>query len=151
MRGIIFDAGQGERSRSPLGGDLTYLTRGEDSGGALAVMEVVTPGGEGPPLHRHNDADETVYILEGEFRWKLDGHLGTNGPGGYVFIPRGVPHTWHAVTDGRMLITFAPAGMEGFFDALATMEVFDIEAFTRAASDHQMDVLGPPLRESDPA
>lgn len=151
MRGIILGAGEGQRSRSPLGGDVTYVTRGEQSGGALAVMEVATPAGDGPPLHRHNDADEAVYVIAGEFRWKLDGVVASTGPGGYVFIPRGVPHTWHAVTDGRMLITFAPAGMEGFFDALSTMDGFDIGAFTRAANDHQMDVLGPPLRESDPA
>ena len=148
MRGIVLSAGDGERSRSPLGGDVTFLTRGEQSGGALAVIEVVNPAGGGPPLHRHNDADEVVFVLDGEVRWKLDGELATTGPGGYVFIPRGVAHTWHAMTDARMLIAFTPAGMEGFFDALASMTSFDLGAFTRAANDHQMDVLGPPLQES---
>lgn len=49
-----------------------------------------------------------------------------------------------------MLITFAPAGMEGFFDRLSTLTEFDLDAFRAAAAEHGMDVVGPPLSESDP-
>jgi hypothetical protein len=49
-----------------------------------------------------------------------------------------------------MLVTFAPAGMEGFFDRLSAMEEFDLEEFRAAAAEHAMEVVGPRLAESDP-
>ena len=150
--GLAVRSGEGKRSRSPLGGDVTYIVRSEQSNGALAALEAVNPAGEGPPLHIHTREDEVVYVLEGEIRWKLGDQLSLTGPGSLVFIPRGVPHTWQNVGGGdcRMLITFTPAGMEGFFDRLASLTEFDPEAFRAAAAEHGMDVVGPRLEESDP-
>ena len=151
--GISVDAGEGERIPSPLGGDVTQIVRGEDSNGALAALEAINDPGEGPPLHIHTREDETAYVLEGEFRWKLgDRMISSTGPGAFVFIPRGLPHTWEVISEerGRMLVTFSPAGMEGFFDRLASMEEFDLETFRAAAAEHGMEVVGPRLAESDP-
>jgi len=150
--GIAVVSGEGERVRSPLGGDITFIVTGEQSNGALAALEAVNQPGEGPPLHFHGREDETVYVLEGEFRWKLGDELSITGPGSFVFIPRGLPHTWQVIggQPGRMLVTFAPAGMEGFFERLSTSTEFDPEAFRAAASEHAMEVVGPPLADSDP-
>ena len=141
-----------ERVRSPIGGDITFIVRGEQSDGALTAMEASAPVGEGPPLHFHGREDETVYILEGEFRFKLGDELSTLGPGSFVFIPRGRAHTWQCIGDrpGRFLFTFAPAGMEGFFERLSSMTEFDLGEFRAAAAEHGMEVVGPTLAESDP-
>jgi len=150
--GVNVGAGRGEHVRSPLGGDITFLVRGDQSGGELAALEAVNAVGEGPPLHYHGREHETIYVLEGEFRWKLGDELGVAGPGSFVFIPRGLPHTWQVIGDrpGRMLITFSPAGMEGFFDQLSSMTEFDLDTFRAAAAKHGMEVVGAPLAESDP-
>jgi quercetin dioxygenase-like cupin family protein len=150
--GRIVAAGEGERVRSPLGGEIDFLVRGEQSDGRLAVIDVINGPGEGPPLHSHGREDETMYILEGQFRFKLGDELGTAGPGSYVYVPRGVPHTWQIVGDrpGRMLVTFTPAGMEGFFDELSAMTEFDLDSFRAAAAEHGMEIVGPRLAESDP-
>jgi quercetin dioxygenase-like cupin family protein len=150
--GICIGAGGGERIRSPLGGDVTQIVRGEHSKGALAALEAINGPGEGPPLHVHTREDETVYVLEGEFRWKLGDEHSRTGPGSFVFIPRGLPHTWEVIGEGNgmMLVTFFPAGMEGFFDRLSAMEEFDLEEFRAAAAEHGMEVVGPRLAESDP-
>jgi quercetin dioxygenase-like cupin family protein len=150
--GIAVGAGEGQRIRNPLGGDITHIVRGEHSNGALAAMEAVNWPGEGPPLHVHTREDETVYVLEGGFRFRLGDRLSSTGPGSFVFIPRGLPHTWQVTGDqlGRMLVTFSPAGMEGFFDSLAKLTEFDLSAFRTAAAKHGMEVVGPPLAESDP-
>ena len=150
--GIAVDAGDGNQVRSPLGGEITFIVRGEQSNGALAALEAVNAPGEGPPLHVHTREDETVYVLEGNFRWKLGDELSETGPGSFVFIPRGLAHTWEVMGDrpGRALITFAPAGMEGFFDRLSSMTEFDLEEFRAAATAHAMEVVGPRLAESDP-
>jgi quercetin dioxygenase-like cupin family protein len=99
--GITVGAGEGERIRSPLGGDISHIVRGEQSNGELAVLEAVNAPGEGPPLHVHTREDETVYVLEGEFRWKLGDETSVTGPGSFVFIPRGLQHTWQVLGDHR--------------------------------------------------
>ncbi len=43
------------------------LLRGEDSGGRLAVVDIVVQAGfAGPPLHVHLLWDESFYVIEGE-------------------------------------------------------------------------------------
>jgi len=150
--GLAIGPRGGERIRSPLGGDITFIVRGEQSDGALAAMEAVNAVGEGPPLHLHGREHETIYVLEGEFRWKLVDQVSVAGPGTFIFIPRGVPHTWQVIGDrpGRMLVTFSPAGMEGFFERLSSMTEFDLDTFRAAANAHGMEVVGPPLAVSDP-
>ena len=141
-----------EDARSPLGGELTFLLRGEQSNGSVAALEVRNAAGQGPPLHVHTREDETVYVLAGKVRWKLGDELSTSDPGSFVFIPRGVPHTWQVIgnEEGRMLVSFVPAGMEGFFERLAALTSFDPVAFREAGARFGMEILGPPLAESDP-
>ena len=150
--GLVVGAEEGETRSSPLGGDVRFVLRGSDSGGALTALEVANPAGQGPPLHVHAAQDETIFILEGELRWRLGDEVRVAGPGAYVFVPRGVPHTFQVAPDGpaRMLITFAPAGMEGFFERLSTMTDFDPVEFRAAAEQNGMKVVGPPLAESHP-
>ena|SRR5690349_2001874 len=150
--GLAVGPGKGQELRSPLGGDVTFLVRGQHSDGALTALEVQNPPGEGPPLHVHAREDETVYVLAGELRFKLGDELRTAPVGSFVFIPRGLPHTWQVVgrDEGRMLVTFAPAGMERFFERLSHMSSFDPDEFRSAAAESGMEVVGPPLAESDP-
>jgi hypothetical protein len=49
-----------------------------------------------------------------------------------------------------MLVAFAPAGMEPFFDRLAKLTAFDSDEFRRAGAEVGTDMVGPPLAESDP-
>jgi quercetin dioxygenase-like cupin family protein len=146
--------GEGATIKNPLGGPLTFKARGAETGGAMTALESTPAPGEGPPLHLHTDADEVLYVLEGSFRFKLDGDLHDSPPGSFVFIPRGAPHTWQNVgaEPGRLLVLFAPAAMEPFFDRFA--EVADDasipEAFRSLGSEVGMEVAGPPLAKSDP-
>jgi quercetin dioxygenase-like cupin family protein len=151
-RGVVARPGEGERVASPIGGDVTFVVRGDQTNGALAALDVTVPPGEGPPLHVHTREDETIYVLEGDLRFKLDGMLSTTPPGSFVFVQRGVAHSFQNVGDepGRLLITFAPAGMEGFFDRLSGLAAFDLDAFREAGAEVGMEVVGPPLAESDP-
>ena len=48
---------------------------GEDTAGAFAVVEETVGPGGGGPLHVHRDADELIYVLEGEFRFRLGDRL----------------------------------------------------------------------------
>jgi hypothetical protein len=73
--------------------------------------------------------------------------------GTFAFVPRGVAHTWQNIGNelGMLLATFAPAGMEGFFDRLSRMQDFDLEEFRAAAAEQGTDVVGPPWRCPTPS
>jgi oxalate decarboxylase/phosphoglucose isomerase-like protein (cupin superfamily) len=131
------------------------MARGEQTWGALTVFETTPAPGEGPPLHRHPTEDEVLYVLQGRLRVKLKATIEEAPAGSFVFIPRGVPHTWQNAGEdpARILIFFAPAsaGMEQFFERSATLgdDTRVADAFKRFASDAGMEVLGPPLAESE--
>jgi quercetin dioxygenase-like cupin family protein len=154
--GFSIGAGEGQAFRNPVGGPVTIKARGAQTGGALTVFESVPASGEGPPLHLHRAEDEILYVLEGRLRVRLEDDVSEAVAGAFLFIPRGLPHTWQNSGDGpaRILFAFAPAapGMEQFFERAA--EVPDgtplSEAFAEFAVDAGMDVLGPPLAQSHP-
>ncbi len=149
---VFLGSGEAEGPSSPVGGDILYLARGEQTGESIFAFENVIPPGQGPPLHEHADQAETIYVLEGEARFKLAGELSSGPAGSFVFIPPRTPHTWEAIGDGpvRMLVHLTPAGLEHFFDDFAALEAPGPEDFARIGEGVGMTVLGPPLAVSDP-
>lgn len=142
--GLIVVAGEGDQVLSPVGGEIIHKVRGEQSGGGISVFESHIPPGEGPPLHVHANEEETLYVLEGSFRFRLGEEIAAAPAGSLMFVPRGVPHTWQNAGEepGRLLIVFTPAGMERFFDRAEG----DRAAFAAFGEELGMTVAGPPLR-----
>jgi quercetin dioxygenase-like cupin family protein len=150
--GLAVAPHEAELIRSPVGGDLTFIVRGEHSNGTLLALRATAPPGEGPPLHTHTREEETIYVLEGDFRWQVGDEVSAAPEGSFAFIPRGVAHTWQNVGDqaGTILVTFMPAGMEGFFERLSRVTEFDLEEFRSAGREHGTEVEGAPLAVSHP-
>jgi quercetin dioxygenase-like cupin family protein len=154
-RGFVTAGGDGQTLTNPAGAALTFLARAEQTGGAMTAFETGAAPGEGPPLHTHVREDEVLYVLRGRLRIRLDEEIQVAPAGSFVFIPKGVPHSWQNVGDDqvRFLVVFTPAalGMEQFFERSAELgEANQVaEAFKRFASDAGMKVLGPPMAESD--
>jgi quercetin dioxygenase-like cupin family protein len=144
--------GEGGTVDNPLGADVVFKARGEQTDGTLTAFETVVGPGDGPPLHTHANEGESVYVLEGEMRFKLRDEIQAAPAGSFVFIPRGAPHTWQNVGDGpaRILIHFTPSGMERFFDGFAALEAPGPAAFETVGAEVGVGVVGPPLAQSDP-
>ena len=155
--GFVSAPGEGQTVTPPVGESLTFKARDEQTGGALTAFESTPGPGQGPPLHRHPDQDEAIYVLAGRLRVRLEETIHEAPAGSFVFIPRGATHTWQNAGDdpARLLVIFAPAaaGMERFFERSAelTGDTRADEAFKKFASDAGMEVLGPPLATGDVA
>lgn len=95
----------------------TFLVTGEETDGTYFVMEAWVPPGGGPGPHIHTLEDETFYVLEGEIEFLLGDDIVVAGPGDFVSIPRGTVHRFTNASDetARLVLTFTPAGIEGFF------------------------------------
>jgi quercetin dioxygenase-like cupin family protein len=149
---VFLRPGEGVPVDNPLGADLVFKARGEETEGTLTAFETVVAPGDGPPLHTHAHEGESMYVLDGKMRFKLGDELRAASAGSFVFVPRGTPHTWQNVGDGpaRILIHFTPSGMERFFEGFAALEEPGPEAFETVGAAVGVEVVGPPLAQSDP-
>ncbi|MGH9589080.1 MAG: quercetin 2,3-dioxygenase [Terracidiphilus sp.] len=101
---------------------MTFLITGEETGGAFFMAHIsVAPGGGTPP-HIHHREDESFHLLEGTLSIQVGGNTITALPGDFVYLPRGVAHSFRNTGEvpAKALVLTAPAGLEGFF-----MDVFE--------------------------
>ena len=136
-----------------IGGGVRVLLDGEASGGRCCMFECPIPAGDGPPLHRHEHEDELFYVLEGRFKFSVDGKVFIGEAGAFACAPRGSVHAFRNVgsTTGRLLVTCTPAGLEVPFRAVRDPESGShktpltpnqvMEAFGK----HGITFVGPPL------
>ncbi|MGZ8632857.1 MAG: cupin domain-containing protein [Solirubrobacteraceae bacterium] len=147
--------GEGATIQGPAGGPLTFKARGEQTNGALTLLENVIAPGDGPPLHTHADEDESWYVLQGALRFRLGDELAQAPAGSFVFVPRGTPHCFQNAGEepARIIVMFTPSGMERFFDRFATLPAgpVDPDAFRSIGAEVGMDVVGPPMAATHPA
>ncbi|MEO7980070.1 MAG: cupin domain-containing protein [Sporichthyaceae bacterium] len=112
---VVVPAGGGELLELGRSGPRVLLSGGM-SQGRLTVLEVEQPPGGGPPLHVHSREDESFYVLGGSFTFECGDIVMEQGQGAFVSLPAGAPHRYRAGGEGgRLLMLFAPSGMEGYF------------------------------------
>ena len=125
------------------------IATGEQTGGAFSLIRTQhEPAGFGPPLHVHRDAAEAFFVLDGDYLMTVEDEQTRCPPGTFVFVPKGVRHTFTVVGPGAgtKLNLFAPAAMVGFFEDLAAAEAAGTatpELLDEIATRHAMNVVGP--------
>lgn len=154
---IIWADGEGDR-RAFLGGGLhIWKLTTDDTDGAYFMFEDVLGAAKCTPLHRHPEADEMVYVLEGEIRVNIDGQESLVGAGGMTFTPRGVAHAFIVVSDRARVLTLQTPGIgqafyRGASDATTddTSESVDFGRLrdTAQANPRGIELLGPPPFET---
>ncbi|WP_458098223.1 cupin domain-containing protein [Roseomonas sp. WA12] len=114
------------------------------TGGSCSIVEGVLAPLSGPPLHIHQHEDEIVQVLEGELRFMLGKEVFDVAAGSYVFIPRGMAHTWRNLTDTtvRAVGFFSPGGAEAIFAQFADCGSEDLAAL---ANVHGTIFVGPQI------
>jgi quercetin dioxygenase-like cupin family protein len=97
-----------------LGGLYELKAAADETNGAVTVMEMTIPAGNGPPPHTHPGA-EAVYVLEGTIRYHIAGDTVEGGPGSFFYIPEGTLENFEPTSEVRLLVIYLPGGVEGFF------------------------------------
>jgi len=152
---IVAQPGEGEALWF-LGVLATIKASAETTGGAVAVIEHLAPRGTGSPLHVHSREDEWFYVIDGELTIWVDGETIVAPAGGFVFGPKGIPHTFIVSSEqARFLLVTEPAGFEQFMRAAgepaASLEIPppateppDVAALSAAAAEFGIEITGPP-------
>src|SRR5258707_4175376 len=75
------------------------------------LFEEPVPAGTKSTHHLHHDSDEVVWVLEGEFTFKIGEEVFAGGPGTRAFFPRNVAHAWKnkGPASGRAPFLYTPA------------------------------------------
>lgn len=115
-------AGEGKPLRV-MTDTVTLKLRGEDTGGAFSLIEVLSPPGSEAPPHVHSREDETFCVIEGEFEFRVGEQVIRAEAGSYLFGPRGIAHSFKNVgtQNGRMLFVLSPPGLERLFEEIDEM------------------------------
>jgi uncharacterized cupin superfamily protein len=76
----------------------------------------VPPGFPGVVRHRHAQMTDIFYILEGELAIAVGDEWHMLGPGAFVLVPPGIPHTFanRGSVPARILNIQQPAGLEQY-------------------------------------
>jgi quercetin dioxygenase-like cupin family protein len=128
---------------------LDLKVSGKDTNGTLAIFEQtgLSPK-RGTPLHVHHNQDEIFNVIAGEYHFIVGGDKFQLKAGDTIFLPRKVPHAWTQVSRrAKMNVIVQPAGkLEEFFLAMAAFKGEPTkEQVARIFSDHDMQIVGPPL------
>jgi quercetin dioxygenase-like cupin family protein len=101
------------------------LRNGEDTDGEVLEADTwLGPHTASPPVHVHDNAEDSFEILEGRLDVKLDGTWHTYGPGERAAAAPGVRHTLRNSHDepARFINRHRPAAdFEGFFRDMASL------------------------------
>ena len=155
MSGTFLSAGDGEAVWFAPN-RMTIKATAETTGGAYGLFEALVAPRSGPPLHVHHREDEAFWVLEGELTMVCGDETFSAVPGSYVFLPRGVPHTFvnEGDTPARMLTLISPGGGERFFvdagrapegEGLPPAGPPDVEKLARVGAEYGNEIVGPPL------
>jgi quercetin dioxygenase-like cupin family protein len=154
-RAVVLGPGEGTAVWF-LGNLMVVKATAESTNGAYGLLESLVAAGSSPPLHIHNGEDEAFWVLDGTLTVCCGGETFTAGAGSYVFLPRGVPHTYRvdSATPARVLTLLTPGGCEAFFVEggrpaerleLPPAGTVDIPKMKRAAEKFRSEIIGPPL------
>ena len=139
-----------------LGNLMVVKATAQSTNGAYGLLESWIPTGASPPLHVHHREDEAFWVLEGALTIRCGAETYQAEAGSYVFLPRGVPHTFRVEGDtpARMLTLLTPGGGEAFFveggrpaerATLAPEGPPDLARLQRVAHKFGSEFVGPPL------
>jgi mannose-6-phosphate isomerase-like protein (cupin superfamily) len=108
-RAVVVRPGEGHRV-----GNVEFLARSRDTSRFNLAEITMQPHREGPPMHEHDDEDDSFYVLDGELTFLVDDDEVVAGPGTFVLVPPRVQHTFANRSDSvvRMLNIHAPAGFD---------------------------------------
>jgi quercetin dioxygenase-like cupin family protein len=146
-----------ERDRWFVGTRLRLVATGDDTGGALTVMEQRARRGFSPPRHVHDREDTALLVLAGRLTVEVGDERRTVNAGELVWLPRGVAHTFRVDSEEVQLFELAtPAGVEEFHvrtsdpaggPGLPPAGPPDVARLAAAVSAFGVALVGPPLGE----
>lgn len=145
-KGFVVPAGGGRRCEDSPGRFFDLKLLAGQTGESIMLFEETMPAGTKSTHHFHHDSHEVVWVLEGEFTFRIGDEEFSGGPGTCAFLPRKVPHAWkhNGPGTGRALFLYTPGHAGRFIEERIDRDqpLSDAER-VRALERHRWEVIGP--------
>jgi mannose-6-phosphate isomerase-like protein (cupin superfamily) len=153
----VVDSPENEQARAWWFLDTLVVEHRCAPGMDTVVLEMTLPAGSSPPLHIHDDLDDTWYVLDGQMVVRCGDEELVVGAGHWVSMPRGVPHTFRVLGEGeaRILLVHDNASFRDLIRDVSspaaarvvpTQPLFPpMEELARIAASHDLRPVGPPM------
>ena len=117
-KGIVVPAGGGKVYEDTPGRIFALKLAAGQTDESVMLFEETVPAGTKSTHHLHHDSDEVVWVLEGEFTFKIGDEVFSGGPGTCAFLPRKVPHAWknNGPGTGRAVFLYTPGHTGRFIE-----------------------------------
>ncbi len=117
--------GSGEGREVNLRGTIVgFKATGQRSAAGPTVLELVTAPGFNTGAHVHSKIEELMYVVEGEFEFRLGDRMLNCGPGSFVEVPPGVAHALgnSGSEPATLVCIISPGGVhDRYFEELAEL------------------------------
>lgn len=135
---------------------LSYVrVPGDRTDGRCSVVEMHLPAGHAPPMHVHEQADETIHVVDGTVTVHTAETTDVVPAGNTVVLPQDEQHSLVADERSVIVATTTPAGFGAFVTAVGTPTDAEtppseppseaaIQRLNRLASQHGIEIVGPP-------
>ena len=119
-KGIVVPAGGGKHYEEAPGRFFDLKLLADQTGQSIMLFEETVPAGTKSTHHLHHDSDEVVWVLEGEFTFKIGDEVFSGGPGTCAFLPRAVPHAWKNsdAGPGRAVFLYTPGSAGKYIEEM---------------------------------
>jgi quercetin dioxygenase-like cupin family protein len=131
---------------------ISILVSGAQTEERFMLLHTCETRGHEPPRHIHQQADEVLFVLEGQLQvtvgdTRFDAHQGA-----CVLLPRGVEHSFVLCSDEAKLLLLLPAHLGGYFRELSrpatqstvpTDSGLQVERLIATAARYGMEITGP--------
>ena len=145
---VIRRAGEGEQQWFFGGGVFTWKLSAAD--GDIHLVQVDMVQGKWTPVHTH-PVSESMWVLEGQIRYRILDDDHELGPGDFVMVPAGVPHAFLVESATAKVLGIQPTcECEPFYrGACEPLEgsacLVDFDRIARSAQENGgIRIVGPP-------
>lgn len=145
---VIRRAGEGEKRWFFGGGVFTWKLGAAEMDISLREVDMVQ--GKWTPVHTH-PVSESMWVLEGQIRFRILDDEHEIGPGDFVMVPAGVPHAFMVTSPSAKVLAIQPTcECEPFYlGASEPLEgsacVVDFTRIARSAEENGgIEIVGPP-------
>lgn len=126
-------------------GKNTVRISADQTAGALSILEVSMPAGEGTPMHIHELEDETFRVISGRFAFWCGESYVELDKGGIISLPRGIAHKFKNIgmAEGELMVTLTPGGFESFFSRCENADPQSEAEIFRIAEEFKLSFVDP--------
>uniref|UniRef100_UPI003F492F0F cupin domain-containing protein n=1 Tax=Actinomadura sp. CA-154981 TaxID=3240037 RepID=UPI003F492F0F len=133
-------------------GPSLFKATGAQTGGRFDFFEMEIEYLTGPGLHWHANQEDTFYVLEGVLTVQTGETLHELGPGDFISIPPGVPHTFDNTRKDQRAVKvinlMTPGGYDGLFAENEHLpKNADPAEVDRINAKYEVTYVGPSLGE----